>query len=286
MASHKKTFVGIDIGGSKIEGILWRGKIINAIAIKTPQSRAAFLTRLTALIRRLMSGRGVKGITGIGIGCAGGIDVKSGKIIHGPNTKFLNNLDLAATLRKRFKTPVRIDNDTNCFLRAEFHFGAARNMNNVVGLTLGTGVGGALMLDGQVRHGAHISGFEFGHMIIASPSLTVEDLVSSHGFARLGVRHPLEAQQKAFAGDKKARRIYERIGRHLGIALANLVNIFDPELIVIGGGISRAGNLLLTPAKQEMKKHVVKSVKKLPPVKISKLNHAGAVGAVSLFLSK
>jgi glucokinase len=132
-------------------------------------------------------------------------------------------------------------------------------------------------------YGSHITAYELGQMIIKDKGLALEDLVSKHGFKRLGVANPLDCQRRAEKGDKKAIAIYNQIGAHLGIGLANLANIFDPEMIIIGGGIGRAGNLLLAPAKKEMKKHTKSSLKKLPLVRMSKLEHAGALGAVSLF---
>ena len=275
MASSQKTFLGIDIGGSKIEGILWSRGVLRAKKINTASSRKKFLEDLFDLVTELKAGRK---IFGIGIGSAGTIDLGSGRILFGPNTKILNKLDLAAFLRKKFKTPVRVDNDAKCFLRGEHMFGSGRGKKHLVGLTLGTGVGGAVISDGKMLRGSATTAYELGHMIIADRGLTPEKLISSHGFRV----NPLRIQNAAFAGNAAATRIYDKIGKHLGVTLANLANIFEPELMIIGGGISRAGDLLLRPALKEMKKHVTDSVR-IPPVKISKLKYAGALGAAALF---
>lgn len=293
-----KSYIGIDIGGTKMEGILWKnGKILQSKTQATPKNRQKFLAAVFGLIRGVM---GVGGVKGIGLAVAGAQDQKRGIILNSPNLKFLNNLALRTISHYRIRLPVLMDNDTNCFLRAEARFGLARGIKNVVALTLGTGVGGAVLVHGRLLQGRHGAAGELGHMVIAYPhsfspfsprergrlrgGLTLEDLVSSHGFLRLGVRDPLDCQNKAFAGDKKAIAVYNQIGRYLGVGLASLVNIFDPELIVLGGGISRARSLLTKPAIKEMRRHTLLPAAKLPPVRISKLKHAGALGAVALFL--
>lgn len=320
-------FIGLDIGGTKIEGILWSGgRVLNVQKIKTPKNRGKFLKAVAEFIPDLKGGRRIQGL---GISCAGAIEERTGKIIRSPNMPYLNGVNLPRILSKKFRVRAKIQNDTNCFLLGELKFGQARGRKNVVALTLGTGVGGAVLIDGRMLKGAHVSAAELGHMMIASrksPLLqflptrgggkvggrgegelfSVEDLCSSHFFKRFNLGGALDVQHKAEAGNKKAKKIYRQLGRNLGIALANLTNIFDPELIILGGGISRGAHLFLKDALAEMKKHVLVSLKNLPrtiakparvkigkktmvrgllpPVKISKLKHAGALGAVSLFL--
>ncbi len=284
MKYANKSYIGLDIGGSKIEGILWRrGKVVRHAKIRTPRSRSGFLIALKGLLTEL----GVKGTRGIGISVAGSIDLRRGMILKSPNLRFLKNFSPRDWVAKNFKKPVRLDNDAKCFLRGELTFGQARGKKNVVALTLGTGVGGAVAADGRLLRGSHVSAMELGHSVISREQgkfLNIEDLVSSHGFRRLGVADPLAVQNKGFAGDRKAIKIYEQIGKYLGVGLSNFVNIFDPELIVLGGGISRADYLLLKPALREMRKHTLTSLRLLPPVRISKLKYAGALGAVALFL--
>lgn len=272
----------VDIGGTKIEGILWsRGKVLDAQKIKTPNNRKQFLKTVPQIIYDV---KGARRIQGIGVSCAGAIEDRTGKIINSPNMRFLNGLRLANVLAKIFRARVRIENDTNCFLRGEARFGSARGRKNVVALTLGTGVGGAVLIDGRMLKGSRVSAAELGHMIVRE-NLSVEDLCSSHFFQKFKLGGALDVQHQAEAGNKKAIMIYRELGRNLGIALANLTNIFDPELIILGGGISQGAHLFLKDALSEMKQHALVSLKvMLPPVKIGKLKYAGALGAVSLFL--
>lgn len=289
--------IGFDVGGSKIEGVLWRaGRVASKEKAKTPRNTRALVALLVKLTHKL---RGKEKLTGVGLAAAGAMDFKAQKILQSPNLRYLNDVRLGKLLEKRIRVPVRMDNDANCFLRAEARFGHARGKKNVVALTLGTGVGGAVLVDGRLLQGKHGAAGELGHMVIAYPhsfspfsprergrlrgGLTLEDLVSSHGFLRLGVKDPLDCQNKAFAGDKKATKVYEQVGKYLGSALASLVNIFDPELIILGGGISRARWLLTRSAEKEMRKHTMLPTRLLPLIRISKLKHAGALGAVTLF---
>ncbi len=278
----KKNYIGIDIGGTKIEGILWRaGKIVAHEKYKTPQTRAKFLSELAKLITALSAGGK---IAGIGIGVAGILNSEKGIVIDSIHMPFLNGFNLAVFLKQRFRAPVKIDNDARCFLLGELRFGASRGKQNVVALTLGTGLGGAVLDHGRIIRGAHDAAQLTG-LILSEKNgefLNFQDLVSEHGFKRLGIKDPLEYQNRAFAGDKRAKKIYDLIGKNLGIGCSIIARVFDPELIVIGGGIARAGELLLAPAKKEMSRRLKNA--KQPEIKISKLKNAALLGAVGMFL--
>lgn len=284
MASGKKSYVGIDIGGTKTEGILWRsGKVLRVLKIKTPKSKDRFLKSLLDLTFYLSAEESYQGL---GIGIPGIVNYLTGQILVCHHLPFLNNFNLARFFQKKLGKKVLSENDTKCFLRAEMRFGFAGGKKNVVAVTLGTGLGGAVLVEDKIVHGAHYAAQLTG-MILSKDRgklLTFEDLVSSHGFKRLAVNDPLEYQRLAIAGDKKAIKIYNEIGKYLGIALANIAKIFDPELIVIGGGIANVGRLLLKPALEEVRRQKISS-KYLPIIKVSKLQHSGALGAVSLFLA-
>ena len=269
MARSQKAFLGIDIGGTKIEGILWRsGKILRVQKLKTPKNRQKFLSAVFDLIESL---RKDVSAAGIGIALAGATDLRTGKVIHSPNLPFINGLNLKKLLEARFAIPVRVDNDSRCFLRGEINFGSSKEKKNVVGMIIGTGVGGALYLEGKMIYGKHGFAGEQGmaKLIVGKSILSIEDLVSSHGFKRLG--------------GKRSAAVYRKVGKYLGLHLANLVEIFNPELIIIGGGVTDAGSQLLRPALAEMRRHVVFPKQFWPQIRFSKLKHAGALGAISLF---
>lgn len=281
---NEKMHIGLDIGGTKIEAILWdKRKVIRAEKISTPKNKPAFFNEINGLIKRISVGGK---FSGIGIGVAGALDYQKGVIYSSPNIRFLDNFNLKKALEAGLNKKVLLDNDTKCFLRAEMAYGFARGKKNVVALTLGTGLGGAVLAEGNIIRGTHHGVAQLSRMILYAQNykiLDFEDLVSSHGFKRLGVSDPLKCQNRAFAGDKKAIKIYDEIGKFLGVGLANVTNIFDPELIVIGGGIARAGDLLLRPARGAMAKRAVLPRKDWPDIRISKLEHPVALGAVSMF---
>lgn len=278
----KPGLVGLDIGGTKIEAIFLRAnKILRSERIKTPRNRKAFLAAVFKLIEKVSAG---EKIHGIGIACAGAIDLRSGAVLGSPNLKFLRGARLRDLIGKKFRAPVALENDANCFLRGEHLFGVARGKKNVVAFTLGTGVGGAIMIENKLLRGSHVSAGELGHMTIAYPGSagTLEDLASSHFFKKFKMGGALDVHRTAEAGNKKAKALYSQMGRYLGVALANVVNIFDPEMVLLGGGIARGYKLFLPSALAEMKKHTLSSLRFLPSVKISNLKHASALGAASL----
>lgn len=284
MGYRQSALVGLDIGGSKIEGVLWKnGRVIAHRIVKTPRNKNSFFRAIGVLVSGFTETMPVQGI---GVAIAGAIDYQKGRIFKSPNLSYLDGQNFKKTLSRQFKIPIRMDNDTNCFLRGEGQFGQARGKRNVVALTLGTGVGGAVLVSGQMLQGRHGAAGELGHMIVSAKRgrfLNLEDLVSSHGFRRLGVRDPLVLQKQALAGKPEARAVYKQVGKYLGIGLANLANIFDPELILLGGGIAKARALLLRSALEEMRKHAMLPAAKLPPVRVTKLEFPGALGALSLF---
>lgn len=283
--------IGIDVGGTKIEGIIWDGqKIIRAMQTRTPKHREAFLKAVMGLINELSRTQPAKEIRGIGIGIAGAIDLRRGIVLRSPNMRFLNGFSLGPYLRQRSKKPIAVDNDAKCFLRAESRYGLGRGKKTMAVLTLGTGVGGAVLIDGQILRGRNFTAVELGHMIISKDKkgfLSLEDLISSHGFRRLHVADPILLEEQARRKEKKAREIFHAIGEYLGAGLANIVNIFVPELIVLGGGISKAGEFFLPRALEVMRKYSLASLEKsLPPVRISRLEYAGALGAALLLAKK
>ncbi len=288
-------YIGFDIGGTKIDAGLVRGnKILRRKTLPTPKNKKDFLAAVFDAIRELASRKSE--IKGIGVAMAGVID--AGKIIKSPNLPKLNGLNLKKAIEDGFKIPVRVGNDAKCFLRAEARFGAARNKKNSVGLILGTGVGGSIMIGGKIYCGRDGSAGEIGHTIIKiNPKSEIrnpkqllnnlysfEDFVSKKGFAAFGIKDAKKLEDSAKKGDKKALKIHKIIGVYLGVGLANIVNIFNPEIIVLGGGLARAGELLTGPARRVVKKLALSPKAKNTPVVVSELgDKAGILGAALLF---
>lgn len=259
MAVSREYIIGVDIGGSKINAIVFNGdKVLKNIKILTPKkSRKEFLEKLEELIIKLISDIGDKKISGIGCGVAGVLDLEKGVILNSPNLRFLNHLNIKNWMQKKFNCDVKVDNDARCFTRAEYLQGSGRGYKNVVGVTLGTGIGGGIIINGKIFYGDNDSAGELGHILI--------NYEKDWEFLLLRKR--------------------KNIKNILGIGFANIVNILDPEIIIIGGGASSAFKSLLSEAKKIMNKFVISpKSKKNVKIIIGKLGeNAGAIGAAALF---
>ena len=264
-----KYIVGIDIGGSKINAVLFKnGKIFKSAKILTSKNLKELLEKLEALVRKLISGLGSKKISGIGCGVAGVLDLQKGVILNAPNLKFLNNLNIKKWLQEQFRREVKIDNDARSFLRAEYMFGAGRGYKNLIGITFGTGIGGGMFINDKIIYGANDSAGELGHMIISKRKdlelLTVK-----------------QARKLRFS-----KMATKKFGQNLGIGFANVINILDPEVIIIGGGAAKTVKKFLPEIKIEAAKFIIspKSRKNFKILVGKRGEDAGAIGAAALFL--
>ncbi len=294
--------IGIDIGGTNIKGVLMNGnKVVvrKKISTKSKSNKKIILTQLFECINYLIKRAGR--IRGIGVGVAGPIDFKNKKILNPPNVTAFKNLHLEEIIKDKFGIEIVIDNDVNYLTLAEAILGAAKGKNFVIGLGLGTGVGGGIVLNEKIFHGANGSAGEIGHMIIACPERSrgdnsrqchcgskgcLEAYVNEKGIRKTTEEifgkeiDSITLFEMAKKRNKKAIKVWQITAKHLGIGLANLVNIMNPDIIVIGGGIANVGGLLLRPAKKEMKKNILSPLAKNTSIVKAKLGeYAGAIGA-------
>jgi glucokinase len=282
MAVKKNYTVGIDIGGTNIKAVLFNGeKTMLDSSLGTPQdSLEHLIIMILALIEPLLKRAGddkVK-IKGVGLGVPGIVDPYGAKIEDAPNLPLLNGLKLADILEKRINLPVKMDNDAECFLRAEMTAGAGAKYKNVYGLTIGTGLGGAWWFNGNIYYGRN--GFsEPGRMIIDFQNQTTLEAA----YQKLTQSNPLNLAMENYRGDELARRSFEEIGRFLGLACANISNLLDPEAIVLGGGVMASSDLFLPILKKTLEEKIVKgSAGKIKIIKGSLGLEAGAIGAALL----
>ncbi len=278
--------LGIDIGGTKIAAVLLRkGKTIESSVLATPKdSLEHFLIMVQAVIDPLRE-RATKDkarIGGIGIGCLGAIDSENGQVLLARNLPILNKIKLIDALRRQLnepELPMMIDNDVNCFMRAEALLGAAKGSSNAYGLAIGTGIGGGWWRDGNIYHGNHGASTEPGHIIIDFDHL----LTLEQAYHKMTQNNAGLLADEARRGDLLAEKTFVELGAYLGIALSNIVNLLSPEIIVLGGGVLASSDLFLKEATVAMRQHTyspagrsVKLVKgKLGPL-------AGAIGAALL----
>jgi glucokinase len=304
--------LGIDIGGTGIKMGLIRsdGKVIASGEIRSPtdcqpEEAADLIARAAAA---LIAEAGVA-VPVIGVGCAGLIGTKRGIVHTSPNLPRWHETPLAALLARRLGTPVRLLNDANACAVAEARLGAGVGRSPVIALTIGTGIGGAVITNGRVVTGRNGFAGEVGHMSIQADgppcacgnrgclelfvgkqpiidgylSETTWHIGSVPYELTSGDQKRLTPQILAMAagkGDKFAIGSFQRAGEMLGVGLCNLTNLIDVDCFIIGGGIAQAGDLLLKPARDVLGQQAIARDVFLPPVVQAELGvEAGFVGA-------
>src|SRR5215211_2656125 len=306
------SFIGIDLGGTKMRvGVVdAEGEIVyETTAPSQGLPQGALLEALEHELRTAFETRPDVRAAGVGIPCT--IDRERGVAIAAVNIE-LADVPIRDLLTERIGLPVFIDNDANAAALAEHRFGAALGARNAVMLTIGTGIGGGLILDGRLYRGSTGAGAELGHTVIeaegprcqgncpnrgcveslasgtalAREALAVAERVPDSGLARVldgGANlEGREVTSAALAGDGAAKRVLELIGRRIGVALSSFANVFDPDVIVIGGGVSAAGELLVAPARDELAARALPPMIRTPVAVAALGPDAGMIGAATL----
>jgi len=311
----EKMIVGVDLGGSKINAILAdsRGNILrqglkDTLAQEGPDE---VIKRVIRCVKQVASGTD---IAGIGIGAAGACDVATGVITLSPNLPGWHNIPLKDILQREFDLPIYLENDATVAALGEHYFGGAVDVANLIYLCVGTGIGGGIMIDGQLYHGASGSAGEIGHMTIDinGPRCSCgnigcwETFASGTALAREAVKQikagaktsilnfadgdpkKVSAQRVFLAaqeGDPLANELISQTASYLGVGLVNIVNIFNPQLILIGGGLSRMGRLLLEPASKVVRDRAYELPAAAVRIELARLGaDAEALGGVALVL--
>ena len=294
MSDEQKTqsySIGVDIGGTKMSAVLFALDKKEAVAdykLATPTDNLdKFLVMLYALIDPLLERADKDGgkVEKIGIGAPGIIAAptdknKDGEILYCNNLEILNNISLGKILGEKYNLPISVDNDANCFLRAELALGAVKNSASAVAITLGTGIGGAVSINREIYQGVHGSAGEPGFMVVDVVDGTPMNLEEI--YHNLLQANPLSKAEEAFRGDELALKAYQEFGKFLGLALASIVNLLDPEIIVIGGSAMHSGELFLTEVKKSLKAKILSPKLKKIKIVAGKLENAGAIGAALL----
>lgn len=278
-------YIGFDIGASSIKGALvGNGEIIKSVLRPLPSTLVGLLEAFGTMFEELNNG--VVEISGLGFGFAGMLNRQREIMLVSPNIGYLDGQPLKSLLAEKFKPyPVKIEHDAHCFLLAEKKVGLAKDLTDVFYLTLGSGVGGALMIDEKILIGAHGAAGEVAHTIInIDKSTELEALAANKFIISLLGAGSVEAGKLAIAGDKKAQKVIEQLGQNLGVGIANIINIFDPEAVIINGGISEAQELILPGIKEGVAKFVASPAAKETKILFSQLGRfGGALGAALMF---
>jgi glucokinase len=304
--------IGVDLGGSKMRVAVVDGSQ-NVLHHSTEASRGRSEEEVLATLERELvearSARPEVEAAGLGIPCT--IDQRRGVAIAAVNLPLID-VPIRDLMRERLGLPVFIDNDVNAAILAEHRFGAARGAANAVMIALGTGIGGGLILGGRVYRGTQGAGAELGHMVVDmnGPRCQgncpnrgcIEAVASGTALGREGraaaERAPdsmlgralgeggdlggQEVTDAALVGDETAREVVALIGRRLGVAFSSLANIFEPEVIVVGGGVIAAGELLLEPAREELRSRALRPMNATRVAAAQLGDDAGMIGAATM----
>ena len=282
--NNKNYSIGIDIGGTKMSAVLFDGAdILAEYMLTTPKDTFEhFMIMLNALIEPLLDKARQNKIiiNGIGIGVAGVLDYQEGRVLNSPNIPLLNDQRLTVYLEAKLGLSIKVDNDVNCFTRAEVKIGAGKKYKNIFGITIGTGIGGAWWFNNEIYLGAHGGAGEPGWMVVDYQNgIRLED-----AYHKLAQNNPASMAEEAYRGDVLAEKSYQEFGQYLGITLANIVNIIDPEVIILGGGVVESSDLFLSVTKKSMRQYIMSPDSKVIKIIKSKLGEkAGAIGAAMLF---
>ena len=292
-------FIGVDIGGTKVlaTAVSSSGRVLRTATRTTPGRRVEARLVEDALTEAVQEIAGVRRVGAIGIAAAGFVDAQGERVRFAPHLPWQDE-GVRARLAERWSAPVVLDNDANCAARAELTYGAVGDAASAVVVTLGTGIGGALILDGEVLRGYNGMAGEFGHNQVVPGGRPCEcggtgcweQYCSGNALTRFVREQGVEdlagpaITEAAAAGDPVALAAFAEVGEWLGVGVANLVASFDPQIVVIGGGLSAAGDLLLEPARQALRESLVGAAHRtVPPVVRAALGpEAGAIGAADL----
>lgn len=311
--------IGIDVGGTNVKIALVdkSGKIIysNSVPTYAKMGYEYTVNNIKQAIKDLMKETNTtsKDIDGIGFDFPGQVDYKTGVVKLAPNIPGWVNVPIAQMIEEEFHIPTRIDNDVRCAALGEMKFGAGKGCENFVCITVGTGIGSGLVINGQLVRGASNAAGEIGHIKLqmkdglicgcgdtgcleayaSGPSIVAmaQDYIKggkSTKFREMAAAEggeitPYMVAKAAEAGDPVAKRIFEIVGEYIGIGLTSVINLLNPEKVIIGGGVAEAGDLLLNPIRKTIKERamvVAGSAVEIVPAQLG--NSAGVIGASML----
>lgn len=278
-------YLGIDIGATKtiflvVEIVGAKYRILETSRIATPKKEKEILMMIENYYKDFSNNFKIRSI---GIGFCGPVDFERGIALIAPNLK-TGKIEFKKLLEKKLKIPVVVDNDARCFVLAESIFGSAKGRKNIVGLTIGTGIGSGIIIDGKIYRGASGLAGEFGHTDILKGK-ELEEVASGSGLANVYKKingkkiSSFKIIDLALKKDKKALEAVEYTAESLSSGIANVIESFNPEIIVLGGGISEV-DLIVDRAREYARKKVFLPLLNKTPIMVSKLGqNAVALGA-------
>lgn len=303
-------YIGVDLGGTKIYTAICNelGEIFNeeVIATEVDKGPEQIVDKIINSIKKVSKNIKAEEVKAIGIGSPGPLNIKEGLIVSPPNLP-IRNFNIVDKIKSEFKLPTFLDNDANAATLGEYIFGAGKGTENMIYITASTGVGGGAILNGKIYRGSTSNALEIGHTTISrdgrvcgcgnrgcvesmSSGIYIEkmanDLIGEEKETTLKNYEKITAKEvftEAAKGDQVSNYILSETLSYLGMAVANCANIFDPDKIIIGGGITKGGSIVLGKINEEVKNRSLEPIYKNCKIEKAQLgDQAGVIGAVAL----
>ena len=277
------SLIGVDLGGTTVStGRIAEGKIVNhhICNISAEKSEETVLAELQAAIEQVITDKDA----GIGIGVPGIVDVEKGIVFDVQNIPSWKEVYLKKRLENRFKVPVNINNDANCFVVGEKYFGKFKSFDNIVGLTIGTGLGAGLIINGHLYSGSNCGAGEIGE--VPYKEHIMEYYCSGQFFKNIIGIEGKELFARAQNGSEKAKNAFAEFGYYLGDAIKTSLALFDPQAIVLGGSVSNAYHLFKETMFERVRTFPFQRSRQNLMIKKSELKHPAILGAAALYFDQ
>lgn len=307
---EKKYVVGVDLGGTKIYTALVNldGEIVKKVTVKTEAEKGekSVMEKLLNTIDHVLENVDLDEVRAIGVGSPGPLDVEKGLIVYTPNLPF-KNFNIVGPIKEKYNIDTYLDNDANVATLSEFMFGSGKGSKNMVFVTVSTGIGGGAIINGNIYRGSTSNALEIGHITVmqggprcgCGNTGCAEALASGTAIGKRAkealdskVETSLRNYESVSAtevfieaerGDKVSQEILNNALSYLGITMANIANSFDPDMIVVGGGVSQAGKIVFDMIDKEMERRCLTNIYDNCKVKPALLgSRAGVLGAAAL----
>lgn len=311
---QKGYYIGVDLGGTKICTALVNeeGAIFEEVTVPTEAEKGVdkIVENINYTIKQVLGDKKIEEILAIGIGSPGPLDVKNGLIVETPNLPF-KNFNIVKAVKDVYNTKVFLDNDANAATLGEFLFGAGKLTTNMVYVTASTGVGGGAVLNGRIFRGSTSNAVEIGHTTVnvhgrrcgcgnrgcveglasgTAIAKTANEAIKSNAVTSLKKYDMVtskEVFEEAAKGDKVSKEILDEALSYLGILFANLANSYDPDVLVLGGGVSNGGDIVFEKIDEEIQRRALKPIREYCKVKKAELGgRAGVLGAAALAITE
>ena len=293
--------LGIDLGGTQLRAAVidLQGQILSRAAVATDVAGGplAIIAQMEVLARDVKDGFHAQ-IIGAGVSSPGPLDLENGCTSDLPTLPGWLNFPLRATLAKKLNMPVVLENDGVAAANGEWKFGAGRGFNNIVYVTVSTGIGGGVVIDGNLMHGRRGMAGHVGHMMI-DPNGPIcscggrgcfEAIAAGPAFStnarKAGFTDGKHAVEAARRGDQKAKALVEKEAEWLGYGFASLLHLYSPEILIVGGGMSSALDLMMNGIRNQIDLFAMPAFRSVEVVKAALGDNAGLVGAAALAMSK